>query len=162
MRRPPFLKPAAARKEFNELIKQDLRSPFNSSWSSSLHLVPNRNGERQAYRDYRRLNDQTIPDRYPIPLMQDFAHYSANCSVFLTLDLTEVYRQIPVVPEDISNTAICTPFRIFEFIWTFVLIHLFTTFSLQRITIVVLQLVGVSAVLKQVRTVYNFSKLVEK
>jgi hypothetical protein len=40
----------------------------------------------------------------------------AGCSLFSKLGLKKGYYQIPMAEEDISKTAVTTPFRLFEFV----------------------------------------------
>ncbi|BHF74297.1 hypothetical protein SprV_0501738200 [Sparganum proliferum] len=66
--------------------------------------------------DYRALKSDTIPDRYPVPYLQDFAGPIFGKAVFSKIDLVRAFHQIPVAPEDIPKTAVTTPFSLFEFI----------------------------------------------
>ena len=66
--------------------------------------------------DYRALNNSTVPDRYPIPHLQDFAATLHGSKLFSKIDLIQAYHQIPVAPDDIPKTAIATPFGLFEFL----------------------------------------------
>lgn len=105
----------AAKIEFEKMMEMGICQPSKSPWASPLHVVTKKNGSLRVCGDYRRLNAVTVPDRYPIPRIQDFTYRLHNKKIFTKLDLKMAYYWIPIRDEDKAKTAIITPFGLFEF-----------------------------------------------
>jgi cleavage and polyadenylation specificity factor subunit 1 len=106
---------AAAKAEFDTLLRDGVVRRSDSPWASPLHMVRKADGTWRPCGDYRRLNGVTVPDSYPLPNMMDFAARLEGCRVFSKLDLRKGYHQIPMHEADIPKTAIVTPFGLFEY-----------------------------------------------
>ena len=115
-RRLDHAKYAAAKAEFERMEAAGIVRRSNSPWSSALHMVPKPDGSWRPCGDFRRLNNATVPDQYPVPNIRDFTNNVAGSHVFSTLDLVKGYYQVEMFPDDIPKTAIITPFGLFEFV----------------------------------------------
>ena len=82
---------------------------------SPLHIVVKKDSTIRPCDDYRRLNNITKADHYPLPNIADVTSYLHGAAIFSKLDLMKDYFQVPMNPEDIPKTAIITPFGTYTF-----------------------------------------------
>ena len=101
---------AIAKKVFQELEEAGICQKAPSPWASPLHMVKKNDGSYRPCGDYRRLNTVTEPDHYPLPNISDITNVLGGAKIFSKIDLTKGYHQVPIHPDDIPKTAICTPF----------------------------------------------------
>lgn len=105
-----------AKTEIQAMLDRGIVHPSKSPYASPLHMQQKPSGDWRPCGDYRKLNAQTVPDRYPAPRIQDLFPKLHGKRVFTTLDLLKAFNQIPMAKEDIDKTAIITPFGLFEFL----------------------------------------------
>lgn len=108
-------------KQISDLLNQGIIRPSRSPYSSPLWIVPKKDdsdGNKQ-YRlvvDYRKLNELTVSDKFPIPNMDDILDKLGNSNYFSTIDLAKGFYQIEIYPDDISKTAFSTSQGHFEWV----------------------------------------------
>ena len=65
--------------------------------------------------NYRRLNDVTVKDTYPLPRVDDMLDIGGATYFGLGIDLASGYWQIPVHPNDRVKAAFTMPDGYFQF-----------------------------------------------
>ncbi|GBG76810.1 hypothetical protein CBR_g23025 [Chara braunii] len=90
--------------------------PATGPWSFPVVLVPKKNGSIRICIDYRKLNDITIKDVYPLPRKDDLLDAIGCANYFSKFDIRHGFHHILVKEEDRSKTA----FVLFEGTWQWV------------------------------------------
>jgi hypothetical protein len=78
--------------------------------------VKKKDGTLRFCVDYRKLNDVTVKDAYPLPQIDENRDVLARAKWFSTLDLASGYWQVAMHPEDKEKTAFCMRYRLYEWI----------------------------------------------
>ena len=111
--------PLPHRRTVQDLLKGMLEkrviSPSKSPWALPIVLVKKKDGTTRFWVDYRKVNDITRKDAYPIPRVDDTLDTLLGSAWFTTLDLKSGYWQVEVAEEHREKTAFCTQEGLFEF-----------------------------------------------
>lgn len=108
-------------KQINDMLRQRIIRPSESPYSAPIWVVPKKQDAsgKQKWRivvDYRKLNNVTIDDKFPIPNIEDILDKLGRAMYFTTLDLAKGFYQIEVAEEDVKKTAFSTDSGHYEFV----------------------------------------------
>ncbi|KAF4082078.1 hypothetical protein AMELA_G00147600, partial [Ameiurus melas] len=112
LRQRPYRVPEAWCKAINDEIGRMLRDRIieesSSPWSSPIVIVPMPDGSMQLCNDFRKLNQVSEYDSYPLPRLDDHVEQLGRTSFISTLDLTKGYWQVMIAPDARPKTAFST------------------------------------------------------
>ena len=113
VKQPPRRMPNSLRTvledQVGEMLENNIIKPSNSPWSSPIVLVRKKDGTWRFCIDFRKLNDVTVKDAFPLPQVADLMDNLAGHQYFSTLDLATGYWQVPVDKSSQKKTAFVIP-----------------------------------------------------
>ena len=99
-----------------DLLSRQFIRKSSSSYSSPVVCVRRKDKTLRLCVDYRALNAKTIPDRHPIPRIQETLDSLGGCSWFSVLDQGKAYDQGYMSPDSQQMTAFITPWGLYELV----------------------------------------------
>lgn len=89
----------ATRTYLMDNLQKGFIEPSDSPFSSPVLFVKKSNGDLRFCVDYRNLNQHTIKDRYPLPLIGETLQRLSKAKVFSKLDVRHAFNRIRMEPE---------------------------------------------------------------
>ena len=101
------------REEVREFIKKQLRKgyiqPLKSPQMAPVFFVEKKDGKKRIVQDYQYLNEWTIKNNYPLPLISDVLENIGMKKLFMKIDLRWGYNNVRIKEGDKWKAAFTTP-----------------------------------------------------
>ncbi len=119
VRLKPYRIPEAQREaiceEVRKMLDLNIIEESNSAWSSPIVLVPKPDGSLRFCNNFRKLNEISRFDAYPMPRVDELIERLGPARFVSTLDLTKGYWQVPLTDQAKEKTAFSTPDGLFQY-----------------------------------------------
>ena len=102
-------------KEVQYMLKNDIIEESQSNWSSPCILVPKHDGGFRFCTDFRKVNDKTKSDSFPIPRIADCIDQIGNAKFVSTFDMLKGYWQVPLTQRACEISAFVTPSGLYQY-----------------------------------------------
>ena len=80
------------KKQIKELLEKGYIRPSSSPWGAPVLLVEKKDGSLRMVVDYHALNEVTIKNKYPLPMINDLFDQLQGAKVFSKIDLRSGYH----------------------------------------------------------------------
>ena len=104
------------KKQLQELLDKGYIRPSVSPWGAPVLFVKKKDGTLRLCIDYRKLNQITVKNKYPLPRIDDLFDQLQGAEVFSKIDLRSGYHQLKISEQDIPKTAFRTRYGHYEFL----------------------------------------------
>ena len=115
VRREPISMQGVVKEELQKMEEKGVIEPSTSPWASPIVLCKKKDGTVRFCIDYRKLNQITEKDAYPLPRIEDNLDALRGARWFSTLDLASGYWQVEMDENSKEHTAFCTKYGLYQF-----------------------------------------------
>ena len=114
-RRYTFWEEEFIEKTVNEMLQKGIIRKSKSLFRAPPVVVKKDDSKFRFCNDFRLLNKFTVPESYPLPLIEDIFDAMAGAKIFSKLDAESGYHQIWLKEEDKAKTAFSCKLGVFEY-----------------------------------------------
>ena len=93
-------------RQAEEMMENGVARPSASPCSSNVILVEKKDGTARFVIDYRKLNDVTIKDSYPMPNVREIIDKMQGSRYFSKMDMASAYWAVPIKESGREKTAL--------------------------------------------------------
>jgi len=112
----PLLQPELA--ELHKFVKEHLGRgtirPSKSPYTVSFFFIKKKDGKLRPVQDYRPINNWTIKNKYPLPLIPQLVDRLRGCSLYTKFDIRWGYNNVRIKKGDEWKAAFMTNEGLFE------------------------------------------------
>ncbi|KAL2240154.1 UNVERIFIED_CONTAM: RNA-directed DNA polymerase [Sesamum indicum] len=118
------------RKQLKDMLESGIIKPVKSPYRASVLFQKKADDSLSMCCDYLALNNITVKNKYPIPLVGDYFDRLSRAKYFMKIDLRSGYWQVRIKEGDEAKIKVVTRYGAFEFlVMPFGLTDALATFS---------------------------------
>jgi len=98
----------------DEHLKRGTIRRSKSPYVASFFFIKKKNGKLRPVQDHRPINEWTIKNHYPLPLIPQLIDQIGDAELITTVDIRWGYNTVKIVPRDQHKAAFVTNLGLFE------------------------------------------------